>query len=163
MLCDEQQKVGVEAPLQVHTTPDGVACAHGLASSTLRDMARFGMLYTPSWNKVSKERVVTPEILDTIFEEQRPHDFLMKGFDGQVFKLYHGREDFMGNSHQWDCVWPDGDMWKGGLQSQGLYVSPKKDLVIGYFSVNNDDHTIHRFGRAIADSGLFDESHQIEQ
>ena len=44
-------KVGAEGALQLHLTPDGIAAAHGLVSSNLRDMARFGMLFTPSWNK----------------------------------------------------------------------------------------------------------------
>lgn len=147
--------IGAEAPLQLHTTPDGIAAAHGLISSTLRDMARFGMLYTPSWNKIAVQQVVTPEILKRIHTEVRSHEFLMKGFDGPVFAGYTGSDDFIANSRQWDLVWPDGDLWKGGLQTQGLYVSPSRDLVICYFGVNNDDHSGHRFARPIAISGLF--------
>ncbi len=40
-----------DGSLQVHLSPDGVALAHGVVSSRLRDMARFGMLYTPSWSR----------------------------------------------------------------------------------------------------------------
>jgi CubicO group peptidase (beta-lactamase class C family) len=57
-------KMGVEGPFQVHLTPDGIAMAHGLLSVRLRDMALFGMLYTPSWYKVAAEPIVTPEILE---------------------------------------------------------------------------------------------------
>jgi len=148
-------KIGAEAPLQLHTTPDGIAAAHGLISSTLRDMARFGMLYTPSWSKIAVQQVVTPEILKRIHTEVRSHEFLMKGFYGPVFAGYTGSDDFIANSRQWDLVWPDGDLWKGGLQTQGLYVSPSRDLVICYFGVNNDDHSGHRFARPIAISRLF--------
>lgn len=149
-------KIGAEGPLQLHTTPDGIAAAHGLVSSNLRDMARFGMLYTPSWSKIAVEQVVTPEILKRIHDGVRSHEFIMKGFDGPVFAGYLGADDFIANSRQWDLVWPDGDLWKGGVQTQGLYVSPSRDLVICYFSVNNDDHSAHRFARPIATSGLFD-------
>lgn len=149
-------KVGAEAPLQIHTTPDGIAAAHGLISSTLRDMARFGMLYTPSWSRIAVEQVVTPEILNRIHREVRSRAFLMRGFDGPVFAGYLGCDDFIANSRQWDLVWPEGDLWKGGLQTQGLYVSPARDLVICYFGVNNEDHSAHRFARPIATSGLFD-------
>ncbi|MGE5190625.1 MAG: serine hydrolase domain-containing protein, partial [Gemmatimonadota bacterium] len=149
-------KVGAEGPLQFHNSPDGIAAAHGLVSSNLRDMARFGMLYTPSWKKIAVQQVVTPEILKRIHTEVRSHEFLMKGFDGPVFAKFLGGDDFIGNSRQWDVVWPDGDLWKGGLMTQGLYVSPSRDLVICYFSVNNDDHSAHRFARRIATSGLFD-------
>ncbi|MBW4936016.1 serine hydrolase domain-containing protein [Marinobacter sp. F4206] len=149
-------KVGAESALQFHLTPDGIAAAHGLVSSNLRDFARFGMLYTPSWNKIAVEKVVSDEILARIRSEVRTHDFIMAGFDGPVFADYHGTDNFIANSRQWDLVWPDGDLWKGGLMTQGLYVSPARDLVIVYFSVNNDDHSTHRFARPIATSGLFD-------
>lgn len=149
-------KVGAKGVLQLHMTPDGIVAAHGLVSSNLRDFARYGMLYTPSWNKIAVEQVVSDEILDRIRSEMRSHDFLMAGFDGHVFVDYLGSDDFVGNSRQWDTLWPDGDMWKGGLMTQGLYVSPSRDLVIVYFNVNNDDHSGHRFARAIATSGLFD-------
>ncbi len=150
-------KVGAEGALQIHLTPDGIAAAHGLVSSNLRDFARFGMLYTPSWNKIATEQVVTDEILARIRDGVRSHEFMMAGFDGAVFADYLGSNDFIANSRQWDILWPDGDMWKGGLMTQGLYVSPSRDLVIVYFNVNNDDHSGHRYPRAIATSGLFDE------
>ncbi|WP_226661802.1 serine hydrolase domain-containing protein [Microbulbifer aggregans] len=149
-------KMGAEGPLQLHMTPDGIVAAHGLISSNLRDFARFGMLYTPSWKKIAVEQVVTDEILERIRKGVRSHDFVMAGFDGAVFVDYLGSKDFIANSRQWDVIWPDGDMWKGGLMTQGLYVSPSRDLVIVYFNVNNDDHSGHRFARPIATSGLFD-------
>ncbi|SDK21202.1 serine hydrolase domain-containing protein [Microbulbifer yueqingensis] len=149
-------KVGAEGVLQIHLTPDGIAAAHGLVSSNLRDFARFGMLYTPSWDKIAVEKVVSDEILDRIRNEVRTHEFVMAGFDGPVFADYLGSDDFIANSRQWDVIWPDGDMWKGGLMTQGLYVSPSRDLVIVYFNVSNDDHSGHRFARPIATSGLFD-------
>lgn len=150
-------KVGAEGALQLHMTPDGIVAAHGLVSSNLRDFARFGMLYTPSWNKIAAEQVVSDEILDRIHNEVRSHEFMMAGFDGPVFVDYTGSKDFIANSRQWDLVWPDGDIWKGGLMTQGLYVSPSRDLVIVYFNVSQYDHSGHRFARAIATSGLFDD------
>ncbi|GAB3104333.1 serine hydrolase [Aestuariicella hydrocarbonica] len=149
-------KVGAEGALQVHLTPDGIAAAHGLVSSNLRDFARFGMLYTPSWKKIATEQVVSDEILDRIRSEVRTHEFIMAGFDGPVFADRVGTEDFIANSRQWDLLWPDGDMMKFGLMGQGLYVSPLRDLVIVYFNVNNTDLSAHRFARPIATSGLFE-------
>ena len=149
-------KVGAEGALQIHLTPDGIAAAHGLVSSNLRDFARFGMLYTPSWNKIATEQVVTDEILERMHREVRPHAFMMSSFHGPAFTEYLGGDDFISNGHQWDLFWPDGDFWKGGLMTQGLYVSPSRDLVIAYYNVNNDDHSAHLYPRAIATSGLFD-------
>lgn len=150
-------KVGAEGALQIHLTPDGIAAAHGLVSSNLRDFARFGMLYTPSWNKTATEQVVTDEILKRMHNQVRSHEFMMSSFHGPAFTEYMGGDDFISNGRQWDLFWPDGDFWKGGLMTQGLYVSPARDLVIAYYNVNNDDHSAHLYARAIATSGLFDE------
>ena len=59
------------------------------------------------------------------------------------------------NSRQWDAVWPDGDFWKAGIQTQAFYVSPDRDLVIAFFSTNVPDDSLHRYLRPIATSGLF--------
>lgn len=148
-------KLGVEGPLLVNTTPDGVAIAHGIVSSRLRDLARFGMLYTPSWNKVASERVVTPEIIERIRKSVRSKEFFRNGFDGPIFIDQMHDDTMISNSRQWDAIWPNGDMWKSGLMGQALYVSPERDLVIAYFSVNPNG-MIHRYVRPIATSGLFD-------
>jgi CubicO group peptidase (beta-lactamase class C family) len=148
-------RVGAEGALQLHLSPDGIAAAHGLVSSNLRDFARFGMLYTPSWEKIATEQVVSDEILKHIQQNVRPNEVFMNGA-GPRMAEYLGSDDVIGQSRQWDMVWPDGDLWKGGLMTQGLYVSPSRDLVIVYFSVNNDDNSAHRFARPIATSGLFE-------
>jgi len=41
----------------------------------------------------------------------------------------------LGNARQWDCIWPDGDLYRGGFMDQGLYVSPSRNLVIVYFLI----------------------------
>ncbi len=151
-------KIGAEGPLQVHTTHEGIALAHGVVSSRLRDLARFGMLYTPSWERVATEQVVSDEILARIQSDVQTYAFFMAG-TGAGFAEYIGESEnptFVANSRQWDVLWPDGDMWKGGLMGQGLYVSPSRDLVIVYFSTNNEDSSSHRWPRPIATSGLFD-------
>jgi len=100
-------KLGAEGPLLVHTTPDGVAIAHGVVSSRLRDMARFGMLYTPSWKKVASEQVVTLEILERIRKSVRSREFYRNGFDGPHFVSRLNDDTMISNSRQWDAVWPD--------------------------------------------------------
>lgn len=147
-------KVGAEAPMQLHMTPDGIVAAHGLISSNLRDLARFGMLYTPSWDKVAIERIVTPEMVGRIRDGVRAKKFFLGGYNGPAFVKIFADETMVSNSRQWDIVWPDGDFWKGGMMSQGLYVSPDRDLVIAYFSLNAPDRSIDRFLRPIATSAL---------
>ena len=142
-----------DGPLQVHQSPDGIALAHGVVSSRLRDMARFGMLYTPSWNKVATRRVVSGAILARIRGGLRDKAFFMNGNDGPVFVDRLGDDRIPGNARQWDCIWPDGDMCKGGLMDQGLCVSPARDLVIAYFSTT-PNMQMTRYLRPIATSDL---------
>ena len=147
-------KVGSSGPIQLHLAPDGTAAVHGFVSSSLRDMARFGMLYTPSWNTVATERVVTPEIVERIRKGVRPNAFYMAGVEGPI--LANALSDaILSNSRQWDAVFPDGDFYKSGFMAQGLYVSPGRDLVIAYFSTSLDHTSPQRFLRPIATSGLF--------
>jgi len=147
-------KISAEAPIQLHMTPDGVVAAHGLISSNLRDHARFGMLYTPSWDKVSIEQIVTPAMIARIRDGVRTKEFFRGGYNGPAFVKIFADDTMISNSRQWDIVWPDGDFWKGGLMSQGLYVSPGKNLVIAYFSLNSPDRSIDRYLRPIANSKL---------
>ncbi|VAW70379.1 hypothetical protein MNBD_GAMMA09-1419, partial [hydrothermal vent metagenome] len=146
--------INAEAPIQLHMTPDGIVMAHGLISSNLRDHARFGMLYTPSWSKVSVKQIVTPAMIARIRDGVRTKEFFLGGYNGSVFSKTLGDNTIISNSRQWDTVWPDGDFWKAGLMSQGLYISPNKDLVIAYFSVNGPDRSIDRYLRPIANSKL---------
>lgn len=126
-------KLGAEGPLLMNTTPDGVALAHGPATSRLRVLARYGMLFTPSWNKVASGRVGTPQIIKRIRQSVRSKKFYRDEFDGPVFISRLNDDSMISNSRQWDAVWPDGDFWKAGIMSQGLYVSPDKDLVIAFY------------------------------
>jgi hypothetical protein len=50
-------------PMLHHLTPDGTSVAHGLLSTTAEDFARFGMLFTPSWDKAAVKPVVSAEVL----------------------------------------------------------------------------------------------------
>ena len=149
-------KVGAEGPLMIHLSPYGTAVAHGLVSSRLRVLARFGMLFTPSWDKTATEQVVTDEMIARIREGVRGRDFYRDGFDGPVFVERLNDDEMISNSRQWDAVWPDGDFWKAGITTQALYVSPDKDLVIAFYSTNVPDDSFHRYLRPIATSGLFD-------
>lgn len=126
--------IGAEGPLLQHLSPDGIALAHGVASSRLRDLARFGMIFTPGWGRAADKRIVSDAILNRIRTPKRSRDFFMRGFDGPVFQDYLGDNTIISNSRQWDAIWEDGDMFKSGFMGQGLYVSPGRDLVICYFS-----------------------------
>jgi CubicO group peptidase (beta-lactamase class C family) len=127
-------KMTAEGDLQVAYAPDGTALAHGLVASRLRDMALYGLLYTPSWDKAARERVVSAAYVREIQTGGRK-DIFMKGEIGAAMQKVHFPNDPPTANHwQWDGVWDDGDFYKGGVFGQGLYVSPARDLVAVWFS-----------------------------
>lgn len=130
-----------EGDAQVLVTPDGTAMPFGFMAMRLRDLARYGMLYTPSWDRAARQRVVTAGTLRRIragaTDERRP-----MSPEGKV------RVD---SSRHWDCVYADGSLFKGGLHGQGLYVSPAKDVVIAWFSTSPSSNLLE-YGLEIAKS-----------
>lgn len=136
-------KMGAEGDGQVGVNLQGGAAIYGMMSSRLRDKARYGMLYTPSWRVVSGERVVPQSLLNRIQEDCRPHLYERSGRgpgpDGER----------KCNSRQWDIVFTDGDMYKGGARGQGLYVSPGKNVVVAWFSTTSESGWMN-YAREIA-------------
>jgi len=130
-------KVGGRGPILQNLAPDGTAVAHGLLSSTLEDFVRYGMLYTPSWNKVVFEPVVSPEVLKRIHSAGNPAAYRAAFPEGKDTgpRAYFG-EAPMANSFQFDAVFEDGALWKHGNLGQGIYIDPKRDFVGVYFSTN---------------------------
>lgn len=120
----------------------------------LRDLARVGMLYTPSWPDITTMRAVSPAALARIQGTARTEEFYLAG-DGPAFRERLGDETVLTAAHQWDAIWEDGDFFKAGLNTQGLYVSPDRDLVIAYYSTE-PTQMLQRYLRPIVTSGLFD-------
>ena len=96
-------------------------------------MARFGLLFTPSQAVVSDEPIVS----------QRYVDLILTGGDRSL--LENARWPFpvppnvRHNIYQWDLVFTNDDIYKGGWAGQGLLVNPRLDLVavwLGY--IEND-------------------------
>lgn len=125
-------KMSVEGDMLMGVTPDGLALAHGLAITRLRDLARYGMLYTPSWNKAARERVVSESYVKELMKGGDPEAF-KKGGNAAKYTEQFG-EAPKSNHYQWDAIFADGDLYKAGLQGQGLFVSPSRDVVVVYFS-----------------------------
>jgi len=120
--------------MQHHLTPDGTSVAHGLLSTTAEDFARFGMLFTPSWDKAAVKPVVSAEVLTRLQTAGSPEAYRRGAkYEGQ-------KEDFgeppLMNSYQFDGVFEDGALWKHGNLGQGLYIDPARDFVGVYFSTN---------------------------
>jgi CubicO group peptidase (beta-lactamase class C family) len=120
--------------MQHHLTPDGTSVAHGLLSTTAEDFARFGMLFTPSWNKASVKPVVSAKVLKRLQTAGSPEAF-QRGAKYKGLVEDFGEAPLM-NSYQFDAVFEDGALWKHGNLGQGIYIDPARDFVGVYFSTN---------------------------
>ncbi|KAJ3341144.1 hypothetical protein HDU93_005553 [Gonapodya sp. JEL0774] len=128
-------KLHTDSDAHMLITGDGTGAVWSAAGmcSTLRDLARWGLAWTPSGRYLN---VVPSEVVEKVQAAWRPQIFdrgwigphlLRTGFpDGH--RISH-------NSYQWDCVFDDGSVYKGGARDQGLYVCPRRDLVVAYFGV----------------------------
>jgi CubicO group peptidase (beta-lactamase class C family) len=142
-------KMTVEGDMPVAYAPDGTALPHGLVASRLRDMARYGLLYTPSWDKAARERVVSPAFVREIQTGGRKGIFTKGEIGAAMRKVHFPNDPPTANHWQWDGVWDDGDFFKGGVFGQGLYVSPARDLVVAWFSTAMADD-LTQYARQIA-------------
>lgn len=155
-------KIGAQADAVIMQSPLGEVWSPAGFGTTLRDLARYGIAWTEnSWRAVSDERIVPQSLLDKIKAPWRPQivDRGWLGYYG-LRNMYgeEGRKAVSHVSYQIDAVWKDGAFLKTGANDQGLFVLPSKDLVVGYFGAHNQSSTpTQTWGRAIADSGLFDD------
>ncbi|MDN3715312.1 serine hydrolase domain-containing protein [Vibrio breoganii] len=130
-------KIGARASAQVNLSPAGHAISYGLINTRLDDLARYALLFTPSWDKVSKEQVVSNEVLETMQKGGNHKAYLAGDFtDHSWVKASHGQDMPIYNSHQWDAVWEDGALLKHGNLYQTIYVDPARDVVGVAFSTS---------------------------
>jgi CubicO group peptidase (beta-lactamase class C family) len=133
---------GFEAPAQLCTSPSGAPASHGGISTTLRDLARFGMLFTPSRHRIAATDPIDDDHVRTIHARCRPSLLQRAGLGDQALRAF-GNDLPRCASRQWNLVWDDGDMFKGGFGGQGLYVSPARDLVIAFFGTPAADGSVN--------------------
>jgi CubicO group peptidase (beta-lactamase class C family) len=140
-------KAGMEGDAELGLSPSGEPSAFGIFASRLRDLARYGMLYTPSWNVFAKEQVIADDYLPKVYTAAKKGVYVGNLGDRMI-------SDFgdlgMGTSYQWDAVFPDGDIYKSGRGGQALYISPQTDTVVVYFSASYKSSLwVHAYARAI--------------
>ncbi|CAK1799317.1 Beta-lactamase-related domain-containing protein [Vibrio crassostreae] len=124
-------KLGARMPLQVHLTPDGTPLNLAIMSSTLEDFAKYATMYTPSWDKVAHEQVVTATLLERIRSAGNADAFVGGHKENQAIGLF-GEKPVKG-AYQFDFIFEDGAMYKHGNSGQGVYVDPSRDFAAVYF------------------------------
>ena len=124
-------KVGARMPLMVHLAPDSTPLNMAIMSSTLEDFAKYATLFTPSWDKVAHEQVVTPSLLEQIRGAGDPAAFKGGAKEGQAVSLF--AEKPLKSAYQFDFIFEDGAMYKHGNTGQGIYVDHERDFAAVYF------------------------------
>ena len=142
--------IGAESDALVAISGAGYAYASGGLHARLRDVARFGQIYT----RAELSGVLSATTVSKI----------QKGGIALAPEELEGLKDDFGDdlpvrgSWQWDLVWPDGALFKSGYSGQGLYVDPARNLVIAWFGTGLDfsarTNQMLPVARQLARSGL---------
>lgn len=159
IVCDLLwSKLGAESDALLSISREGAPAGHGGISTTVRDLARLGLLFTPSWPVVAGEQVISDRFLEKIQHGGRQHIVDLTGSDRPVGTGF-GDERPRHSTYQWNFVFEDGDFYKGGYGGQGLYISPSRDLVIAYTGTPGEDKESNKLryvARQLETSGLFE-------
>ena len=142
-------RLGMEHDTHYLVSPSGNTLGFMGVNSTLRDMARFGMAFTPSAEKLAGEQIIPGAIMEKIYD-RRYVDQYDKGWLGRKNTLsFWDDAGKIGNRYQWDAVMSDGDIFKAGVGGQGIYISPATDTVVAWFSTSDGNNQEEAMARAI--------------
>ena len=117
-------KIGAEADAQLLVNRHGIAVAHAGLTATLRDVARFGLLFTPSRRVVAQQRVIPLSLVHAL-ERGREDLEAAPNVPGSLGSV-------KASAYQWAEATADGAFMKSGYGGQMLYISPQQDLVVAY-------------------------------
>ena len=141
-------KAGMGNDAYTIISPDGLPLGFIGINSTLRDMARFGMLFTPSWSTITDKQLVPDAVMATL--RDTTHEAMFdKGWAGDKFSTSFPEATSITNRYQWDAVLADEDMYKSGVGGQGLYISPARDMVVAWFCTGTGADQEETMARAI--------------
>lgn len=114
--------MGASSDAYVCLSDQGIPWSHGGISATLRDLVRFGMLFTHSEIKAKHESLISFQQLKEIFDAPPIENSFAP------FKW----------AYQWDLA-NDGIMMKAGFGGQALYIHPEKEIVIACYNYVDED------------------------
>lgn len=129
------QHIGAESNASYIAPRYGVPMTHGGYLARLRDMARYGLLFTPSYTAVSDRKIISDEHIELLWSGGRSELLSNAGAPSvEVTGVKH-------NIYQWDEIYANGNYYKGGWAGQGLVVNPQRDLVAVFVSYKKVDES----------------------
>ena len=128
-------KIGAESDASFIAPRYGIPISHGGVLANMRDMIRFGLLFTPSYKTVSEEKIISDDHIDLILTKGNPK--LMQNLY-QKIPSANMPDDLRHNIYQWDAVYENGDFFKGGWAGQGLLINPTRDIVAVWTGYKRD-------------------------
>jgi CubicO group peptidase (beta-lactamase class C family) len=144
-------RLGMEHDAYMIVSNSGYSLGFFGMNTTLRDMARFGMIFTPSVSILTKEPILTPAQIGKMQKGSHP-EMYTEGFVGKIMQSHFPEESGITVNYQWDAVFANGDLFKSGVGGQGLYVSPSRDIVVGWFCTGTGRNQEETMAKAIVNS-----------
>jgi len=142
-------KMGMEHDAYYLVSPSGNTLGFLGVNSSLRDLARFGMAYTPSGDRIAGEKVI-PDAIMKKFHDRTYVAMYDRGSIGKKNTVsFYDDAGEIANRYQWDAVMSDGDMYKAGVGGQGVYISPATDTVVAWFCTSDGSNQEEAMARAI--------------
>ena len=127
--------IGAESDASYIAPRYGIPVTHGGFVSRMRDLARFGLLFTPSYHVVSGQKIISDDHID----------FLRNGGDPTLLRnagvRFLDETGIKHNVYQWDAIFENDNFFKGGWAGQGLIINPTRDTVAVFTSYFKDGYS----------------------
>ncbi|MDJ0812349.1 MAG: serine hydrolase domain-containing protein [Woeseiaceae bacterium] len=108
----------------------GIALSHGGFIARMRDLGRFGLLFTPSYRVVSDHEVIPGDFFDVVFNDHSGNP-AWESADGAFSHI----------AYQWSVEPERGIISHGGWGGQGLIIDTRQDVVAVFTSFVKDDYS----------------------
>lgn len=128
-------EIGAEADASYIAPRYGTPVTHGGFMARMRDVARFGLLFTPSYSVVSDKQIITDAHLELLRSGGNP---ALRANAGLPTVEESGISH---NVYQWDEIYANGNFYKSGWAGQGLLVNPQRDVVAVFTSYFKEDYS----------------------
>ncbi|HSG88782.1 MAG TPA: serine hydrolase domain-containing protein [Pseudomonadales bacterium] len=135
--------MGAEADGLSAISPEGFAYASSGVTLRLRDLARMGEVLT----RPDAFAVVDATL---VADMQGPRGIALTAENLTAMAAEFPDDLPLRAAWQWDLVWADGALFKGGYSGQGIYVDPARDLVVAWFGTGENYGATRNAMRAIA-------------